>query len=215
MQPEKWILILTVALAGGGPQATSVPAKMTTMIVQMSGTDVPPDSFAAQPKIYIRASNQYCRIDEAPDTKNGIHGRMIVDEPDVWVVNLADNTAKHIIDPGPTFNCRLPIFATDQETAKSKIGELEFGREIEFFHTNGAQVVDGPKLQFKAEYYKLAIGDAVLTLVERVDIHAPILIALIRGNNLLQARYLLWDDQTPFKSDVFARPTGVTMEGAK
>jgi hypothetical protein len=101
------------------------------MIVQMSGTEMPAESFAAKPKIYWRASNQYCRIDEEPDPKNGTYGRMIINEPDVWLVNLADNTARHVVDPGPTFNCRLPIFATDEEMAKSKIGELEFGRELE------------------------------------------------------------------------------------
>jgi len=37
---------------------------------------------------------------------------------------LADNTAKHVLDRGPTFNCKLPIFAMDEEMAKSKIGKL-------------------------------------------------------------------------------------------
>jgi hypothetical protein len=188
---------------------------MTNMIVQMSGNDIPADSFAAKPKVIWRASNEYCRIDEQPDTTNGIHGRMIIKEPDVWLVNLADNTARHVVDKGPTFNCRLPIFATDEETAKSKIGKLEFGREIEFFQANGAKSVEGPKLSFKTDAYELRVGDSVLTLVERDDIHAPLLIALIGGAKSLQVRYLLWDDQVPFKESVFAKPSGVTIEEAK
>jgi hypothetical protein len=62
-------------------------------------------------------------------------------------------------------------FAFDPEMAKSKIGELEFGRELEFFRANGAKPVDGPKLEFKANYFELTIADSVLKLVERADIY--------------------------------------------
>jgi hypothetical protein len=187
---------------------------MTHAVVQMSGTDISADSFSAKPKTFWRASNQYCRVDEEPDPEKGIHGTLIVSEPDAWLVNLADNTAKHVLDHGPTFNCRLPIFALDQEMAKSKIGELEIGRELDFFHSNGAKLIEGPKLQFEANYYELTVGDSVLRLVERVDIHAPILIGLARGDKVYKARYLQWED-VPFKADLFAKPTGVKIEEAK
>jgi hypothetical protein len=110
----------------------------------------------------------------------------------------------------------LPIFATDAETLKSKIGELEFGRELDFFQSNGAKQVDGPELEsFKANYYKLTIGDSVLTLVERADIHAPILIGLIHGDKVIKMRYYLWDDQVPFKEALFAKPIGLKIEEVK
>jgi hypothetical protein len=187
---------------------------MIHAIVQMSGTDIADESFAAKPKIFWRASNQYCRVDEESDPANGIHGRLVFNEPDAWLINLADQTAKHVLDPGPTFNCRLPIFAFDPDAVKSKIGEVEIGRELDFFHTNGAKLVEGPKLSFEANYYELKIADSVLHLVERVDIHAPILIVLVRGGKLYKARYLLWDE-VPFKADLFAKPTGVRIEEAK
>ena len=190
------------------------PSKMTHAVVQMSGADISADSFSAKPKTFWRASNQYCRVDEEPDPEKGIHGKLIVNEPDAWLVNLADNTAKHVLDPGPTFNCRLPIFALDQEMAKSKIGELEIGRELDFFRSNRAKLIEGPKLQFEANYYELTVGDSVLRLVERVDIHAPILIGLTRGDKVYKARYLLWNE-VPFKADLFAKPTGVKIEEAK
>jgi hypothetical protein len=207
--------MLILGLLGGGLQISSKPTKMTNVIVQMSGTDIPADSFAAKPKVYWRASNQYCGVDEEPDPDNNIHGRTVISEPDAWLINLADGTAKHLIDQGPTFDCKLPVFALDPETAKSKIGELEFGRELAFVQANGAKAVEGPKLEFKANYYELTVGDSVLKLVERADIGAPLLIALIRGNSIVQVRYLLWDDQVPFKANMFAKPTGVKIEEAK
>ena len=40
--------------------------------------------------------------------------------------------------------------------AKSKVGELEIGREIDFFHQNSAKLIEGPKVQlvpFKAALF--------------------------------------------------------------
>jgi hypothetical protein len=135
-----------------------------------------------------------------------------VNEPDSWLVNLANNSAKHVVDQVPTFNCRLPVFAFSPEMVKSKLGELEFGRELNFFKDNNARVVDGPKLEFITNYYELTIGDAVLRLVERADIHAPLMIGLLQNNKVTRVRYLLWDDEVPFKADVFARPSNVSIE---
>jgi hypothetical protein len=207
--------IIAVILLGLAPESDSTPMKMTHMLVQLSGTDIPASSFAARPKEIWRASNQYCRIDEQPDLENGIHGRMIMNEPDVWMVNLADNTARHFVDPGPTFDCKLPIFAEDVDSAKSKVGELEFGREFRFFQVNGATSIDGPKLSFKVDAYELKIGDSTLRLVDRDDTHSPILVAHYRGQRVRQIRYQFWDDQIPFDPSFFAKPTEVTIQESK
>jgi hypothetical protein len=186
------------------------------VMVQLSGTDIPAGAFAGKPKTMWRASNSYCRSDEEPDPERGLHLRTIMNEPDAWLVDLANSRAKHMVDPGPTFNCRLPIFAFDMAMFRGKIGELEYGHELDFFQKNGAKQVDGPKLEsFKATYYELTIDGMVLTLVERVDIHVPILIGLIQGQKVTQVKYLLWEDDVPFQKDLFAKPMGVTMEEAK
>lgn len=208
-------VVLLFALLCPVFSADDTPTKMTHVVVRMNGSDIPADSFAAKPKVYWRAGSRYCRVDEEPDPERGIHGRTVINEPDAWLVNLADHTAKHILDRGPTFNCRLPVFASDPETTKGKLGELQFGRELEFFRSNGAEQIQGPHLEFKANYYELVIGDAVLRLVERADIHAPVLIGLIRGDKTTEVRYLLWDDQVPFKADLFAAPTDVKIQEVK
>lgn len=214
---KAWLAAVAVSLFSTLAFCADDPPKtMIRIIAQMSGTEIPAGSFGEKPKTMWRASNSYCRIDEEPDPAQGLHLRTIMNEPDSWLVDLASNGAKHMVDPGPTFNCRMPIFAFSMELYKSKIGELEYGHELEFFHKNGAKQVDGPDLQsFKANYYQLTIDDMVLTLVERADIHVPILIGLIRGEKIAKVRYLLWGDQAPFKADLFARPTEVTMEEVK
>jgi len=110
----------------------------------------------------------------------------------------------------------MPDFAFNMAMAKGKIGELEFGRELDFFQKNGAKQVDGPQLEsFKANYYELTVEGLVLKLVERVDIHAPILVGLVDGEKVTQVRYLLWENQVPFKVELFAKPTGVKIEEVK
>jgi len=98
--------------------------------------------------------------------------------------------------------------------AKSKVGELEIGREIDFFHQNSAKLIEGPKLQFEAKYYELQIGEYSLRLVERVDTHAPIMIALKHGSDLYLAHYLLWEE-VRFKAALFAKLEGIKVEEAK
>jgi hypothetical protein len=102
------------------------PSKMIHGIIQMSGTDIPAGSFASKPKIFWCASSQYCRIDEEPDPEHGIHGRLLINEPDAWLLNLADSTAKHMVDTGPTFNCRMPIFATDQSGVAGELRVADY-----------------------------------------------------------------------------------------
>ncbi len=74
------------------------PSKMIHGVIQMSGTDIAEGSFASKPKIFWRASNEFCRIDEEPDPEHGIHGRLVIHEPDAWLVNLADHTAKYMVN---------------------------------------------------------------------------------------------------------------------
>src|ERR1035441_3745446 len=91
--------------------AEDMPKTMTKLMVKSESPDTPKDSFASQPKRMYRTGTGYCRIEENPDPEHGIHGLMIINEPDVWMINRLDKTARHIVDAGPTFNCRLPIFA--------------------------------------------------------------------------------------------------------
>ncbi len=88
-----------------------VPKMMTEFKVKLESTEIPKDSFSAQPKGMYRAGAGYCRSEENPDLENGIHGLLIMNEPDSWLINRLSKTARQMVDPGPTFICRMPIFA--------------------------------------------------------------------------------------------------------
>jgi hypothetical protein len=199
--------------------AQQPPKTMTKMVVQLQGSDVPDDSFAAKPKTIFRAGNKYCRIEEKPDPEHGIHGVIIVNEPETWMVNLADGTAKHMTDPGPTFNCRLPIFAgwlseLPGDAAK-QIGGLEFGHEMEFFTAGGAKPDKGPELQSQqTNTYMLSFGDISLALFTYGTPERPLAVALRRGNK----HQILWYSgygEIEFDAKLFDKPSGVKIEEMK
>jgi len=212
-------LMLCFTLLIGSLFAENPPKMMTKVEVTMHGPDAPDGSFAAKPKVFYRASNGYCRIEEAPDPEHGLHNLMIVNEPDMWMVNLSTKTAQHNIDPGPTFNCHLPIFphgtpqSMDEET--KGIRELEFGRELEFFEGKGASPEEGPVL-FKHEttLYKVKVGAVILSLFVAKSPELPIAVSLRRGDRTDTVLYSQYA-RTEFDSKIFAKPEGVRIEDAK
>jgi hypothetical protein len=211
-------LLVVVALVGAmlGQQP---PKVMTRVEVTFHSPDVAEGSFAAKPKVFYRAADRYCRIEEAADPEHGLHNVMIINEPDFWAVNLLAKTARHAVDPGPTFNCHLPIFAygnpqsVDEET--KEIRQLEFGRELEFFENRGAVPEPGPIL-FKHETtaYKVQVGTAAVTLLLAKSPELPMAVSLKRGDKneiFLYSQYARME----FDPKLFAKPVDVKIEDSK
>jgi len=209
------------ALVLGAPLlAQETPQTMTKIVVRLEAPDVPPDGFAAKPKTMYRAGVGYCRIEELPDEKNDIHGLMIINEPDTWMVNLFTKTAQHMLDPGPTFNCRMPIFVFGEEVKsgqdlKKPMMSLEFGRELAYFEAREARASEGPVLQGKSTTaYATKVGDSQLFLFTVDAPEHPWAIMRQRGD----AREMYWYttyEQLPFDSKLFDKPTDVKIGEAK
>jgi len=193
---------------------------MTKLVVHLQSPDVPGGSFAAQPKTMYRAGSRYCRIEEFPDTEHGIHGLAVINEPDTWLVNLITKTAQHQVDPGPTFNCRLPLFALGEDIksaadTRSQVMGLEFGRELAYFEEKGATSGPGPTLQGKTtKAYTVGIGDSQLVLFTNGTPERPVAVAKQHGGK----RDVYWYgtyEEVPFDAKLFAKPEGVKIEDAK
>jgi hypothetical protein len=181
---------------------------MTKVEVRLEGPDIPAGSFATKPKVMYRAGSRYCRVEEAPDPEKGIHGLAITNEPDAWMVNLLTKTAKHMVDPGPTFSCHLPIFpATDKD--------LEFGFEMDYFKAKGAAPQKGPELQDKSTTkYTVDLGNSTLALFTYGTPERPMLVARVHGDKGEIFWFSGWGD-LPFDPALFAKPSGVKVEDPK
>jgi hypothetical protein len=166
---------------------------------------------------FSTARLRYCRIEELPDTEHGIHGLVVVSEPDAWLINLLTKTAQHQVDPGPTFNCRLPLFPDDVKSAtdaSNQLTGLEFGRELAFFQDSAATIKDGPTLQSKTtKAYTVSIGDSQLSLFTNGTPERPVAIARQRGNKREVYWYTTYEE-VPFDSKLFAKPDGVRVADA-
>jgi len=192
---------------------------MTKMVVYLQGLDIQPDSFIAKPKTLYRAGIQYCRIEEQPDPALGSHELIVVNEPDVWTVDLAAKTATHSRDKGPTLNCRLPIFPGILPMIPTeeiqRINDLEFGHEVEFFRSRGATASSGPVLEKKQTIaYMLPVGVSTLGLFTYGTPERPLAVAWTRGSK----RVVFWYNEysvMDFDPSLFAKPGQVQIEEAK
>ncbi len=212
-------MLLSLLLACSTLVAQQAPKTMTKMEVILQASDVVPGSFATKPKVMYRAGTKYCRIEESPDEEHKIHGLVIISEPDVWMINSADKSGRHLVDSGPTYNCRLPLFDVvglmlPSEEAKP-ISELEFGQEIEFFQRHGATPHPGGVMQSKqTTAYKLQFGESSLGLFTSGTPERPLAVAWIHGGK----NKIYWFSgygQLDFDAKLFAKPQDVKVEEVK
>ncbi len=144
---------------------------------------------------------------------------MIVNEPDYWMVNLLTKTARHGLDPGPSFNCHLPIFAEaptpSPDDESSQVMQLEFGLEFEFFKGKGATPQKGPVLQTKETMVcRVQVGSSSLALFTYGTPERPLAVGRQRGDK----NNLFWYSgygQLEFDPKLFAKPENVKIEESK
>src|SRR5947208_1105715 len=188
MRAQLLFVFLLSAMAFGQQLGSNLATSktMTKVVVRLQSPDIPAASFAAQPKTIYRAGTRYCRIEEMPDTEHGIHGLVVINEPDAWLVNLLTETAQHQVDLGPTLNCRLPVFTMDLKSAmdaNNQLKDLEFGRELTYFGEKRAKSAPGPILRGKStKLYALTIGDSQLFLFSSGVPEKPVAVARQHGS---------------------------------
>ena len=195
--------------------------RMTKIVFRSMSPDTAPDSFGAQPKTLYRVSDKYWRIEEAPDPAGSIHTLRITREPDAWIINLLDNTARHIIDPGPTFFARLPIIlklkTNGQPDPDKEFQGLEFGNEMGFFHLHKARDIGLRKVEEK-DCKALAIksGAREVTLLLDPDTGKPVQMDFTKdGKPDFSFRYLSYETDLPFDPSLFEPPPGLKITESK
>lgn len=122
---------LALALGLLGP----VPFEGETLrvVVREVSPALPKTHFRRQPKTIFRVGTCCIRVEEEPNPETGLHIRLIVHEPDVWFLNLAEMKADHIVDSGPTYTAHAPIVPVDG------LEGLEFGSELSFMERHQAR----------------------------------------------------------------------------
>jgi hypothetical protein len=189
--------------------ATCAPEKL----VHIVATDVTPGissaSFGAQSKSLYRVGNDKVRIEEALDSANGIHAVIVVAEPNIWMANLYDKTGKHIVDPGPTFIARAPVFPVKGLSAK--LLGLEFGCEADFFAANAPTPIRSDEIgNTRLDVYRIEDGADALEILEQPGSNTPVLVRHYRDGKLTEVlRYDVYVTGLPNDPGLFIPPTGI------
>jgi hypothetical protein len=210
-----YALLRTVALTGvlfglalPAAAATCAPPKLVHITVANATPGIDPASFNGQPKEYYRIGSSKVRIEEAVDRSNGIHGIIVVDEPNIWMANLYDNTGKHAVDPGPTFLAKAPVFG---QNVPGKLIDLEFGCENDFIAANAPKPSRSETIGTATfDAYRVDdAGDAV-EILERSGTSIPAFARYYhQGSLVMVLRYDAYATGLPYDAKLFAAPANV------
>jgi hypothetical protein len=218
---NKKVLLATMVAAFSCVTASASEPTMTKIVTRPVGPQVKANSFAAKPKTLYRAGTKYARTEEELDSENNIQALVVVNEPNTWMINLADKTGRHIVDPGPTFSFHAPIVwmlkFQGQPELDPAFKELEFGNELKFFRENGAH--DGGARQVDRRSCKTLVlkrGGTTVILFVDAQTEAPFQIDVERdGEPKMSIRYLEYRTGLPFKHSLFEPPQSVKIAEAK
>ena len=197
---------------------------MTKIVHRDISTNHLLSSFAAQPRTLYRMGEKYNRSEEAPDPVLGIHGLIIINEPDAWMINLMDKTGTHMVDGGPTYvvhDCivspRNKSQAELQAFKASSISGFEFGKEMEFLKKHkakksGSLSIDG----VSCDRYELPIDGYLIELFAKNGTEIPYQLKISKEQS--QISYLQYDTyRTDLQPDLslFKPPAGIEISEAR
>lgn len=209
------LLVASALVAFAFPSfCQDIPKTMTK--ISARGVEPAPDpgSFSAQAKTYWRAGTKYARIAEAEDPKNRMHGLAVISEPDAWMINLFDKSAKHMVDHGPTLDVHFPIFPS-AAGIKTKLDRLEFANEVEFFTKNNATRALDEVGGKATDRYDLRVGSSKVTLWTDARSKKPVRISQTKDMQTETLEYLSYEDDLAFDPSLFRPPPGLTIEESR
>ena len=198
-------------IAAGNVWADCAPEKMVKIVTR----DVRPavaGTWAAAPKTLYRWGTHYARLEETPDTKNGIHGLLVSNNRDHWMVNLTTSTGQHIVDTADSFDTHAPILGR----TGSPLVELEFGCELEFMKSQGIKPVETTVENRSFLQYKVEADGIAIHLLVDPHTEQPWAVEVLENHEpTVQIRYDSYEAGLKPDPALFERPAGIVYTDAK
>lgn len=206
-------LVVVMILAGGNlAMAECAPEKMIKIVFRDATPGIPPESFAAQPKILYRLGSHYQRMEEAPDRENGIHGLIVSNKRDHWMVNLADKTGQHIVDTAESYDSHAPILGGPG----TPFAEFEFGCEVGYMRAQGIKPTPAVVGERNLLQYEHSAGELTVRLMVIAETGVPDAIGLFQDRELVYfLRYVVYEPGLETNASLFERPSGISYVEAK
>ena len=189
---------------------------MTKVVFRTLEPPSPEGSFAAKPKTLYRYGSTKGRLEEEPDPAMKLHGLLICNEKDIWMINLWDKTGRHIIDPGPTYNFHANIVPPTEPNKPPKIDGFQIGYELAYMKGRGVV----PKaISFNGVsvlLYESTDEGFILRVYVSPTTGLPLGVSVLEGPRTLT---MLWYDEylTSVKPDdsLFVPPAGLQISELK
>jgi hypothetical protein len=189
--------------------ATCAPQKLVHIVTVDVTPGIPAASFEAQPKSLYRIGDDKMRVDEALDAPNGIHGVVVIAEPNIWMANLYDNTGKHIVDPGPSLFAVAPVFGVPEHA--SKLAALEYGCEADFIAANAPTPIRSEQIgSTRFDVYRVDDKPDAIEILEQSGTTTPAFARYYHQGKLVEVlRYDLYATGLPSDPNLFVPPSGI------
>ena len=200
--------VATLLLIFGVLPAMAADDKMFFAEYRVVSATLPASSPELQPRKIWRLGKTLLRFEDVINPETKTLALIIVDEPNIWIIDRNKKQGQHALDPGPQYAVHFPIFPREQSV---KLKQLEFGSEFNFFQENGAkelasQAVDG----IKCKVYRLEFDDRKVTLFMKPD-NSPLQIE-VQGTDVKYAvRFLKYDPNQKPDMNLFKVPPGIKI----
>jgi hypothetical protein len=200
---------LTLLSTTSGTGAAELPPTMRVIEVKKIDPKPDPMSFDSEPVSYWCAGSGHGRIDMAPDDKNGMHELIIMNDPNVWMIDLNSKSGRHIVDHSPPLVVHFQVFGPTIPFEKGK-PNLEFANEVEYFKYRNAKVSAGPTLAGrKTISYECTVEGKKLSLL--TDTSARPLRITYSGADAHEILEYLRYDEVPSDAAYFEAPAGIKI----
>ena len=112
-------------------------------------------------------------MEEVPDPEQNIHGLIISNAPDSYIINKYTKSGKHIVDRAKNTDVHASVF--QRSDLPNKIRELEIGYENSFFLEHQASKIGTSTIDnIHCDLYKVTMEGYNLTLCKRKDNGNPL-----------------------------------------
>jgi hypothetical protein len=201
-------LLTALLLFSLAPGAQAADDKMLFVEYRVVSANLPASSPEAQPRKIWLLGKEFLRFEDVTNPETKVHGLIIVDEPDIWIIDRNKGQGQHAIDPGPQYVVHFPIFPSEQS---EKLKQLEFGSELKFFQDNGARVLASQTVDgIKCKLYRMELDDRELTLFLKPD-NLPLQIEVQSAGLKYAVRFLKYDPNQKPDMNLFKVPPGIKI----
>jgi len=204
-------MMMQGAAAAAAP-AECAPAKMVRIVMQQTIPSPPAESFAGMSKTLYRQGAKLGRMEEKANPSTGVKSLIVVDAPDVWMVNLKDKTGRHMLDSSSSPRFRASILMGTDGLPDDLLA-FEYGCEIAFMEAAGKIVQH--RVQVGEEFfdkYTSESGRFEAALLVDAETGKPRAAGVYKDGELdYLVRYLEYDNALPLDKSLFEKPAGITF----